>query len=60
MWWDDHVLELMVLGVAGLLAGAALGSRKNGAPMALTIVFLLLAAVAAVLAVALLLSAREQ
>jgi hypothetical protein len=48
------VLQLLILAIAGLLAGAALGSRKNGAPMALTVIFVLLAAVAAMLAVILL------
>jgi hypothetical protein len=49
------MLQLLVLAVAGLLAGAALGARRNGAPRALVVAFLLLAGVAAVLAVALLL-----
>jgi hypothetical protein len=48
------MLELAALALAGLLGGAALGSRRNGAPVALTWVFLLLAAVALGLAVVLL------
>lgn len=52
------MLELIVLAIAGLLAGAALGARKNGAPAALTVIFLLLCAVALVLAAVLLISQR--
>jgi hypothetical protein len=48
------VLQLLVLAVAGLLGGAALGARKNGAPLALVAAFLALAVVAAVLAVVML------
>ncbi len=48
------MLQLLVLGLAGLLAGAALGARKNGAPRWVAGLFLVLAAAALVVAVVLL------
>lgn len=48
------MLQLLVLGLAGLLVGAAIGARKNSAPGWLAALFLALAVVALVVAVALL------
>ncbi len=53
------MLQLVILALAGLLAGAALGARRNGAPSALVFAFIALAAVAAALAIALLWSRTE-
>lgn len=45
------MLSLLLVGLAGLCAGAALGARKNGAPVVFAVGFLVLAAAAGVLAV---------
>ncbi len=46
------MLQLVILGIAGLLGGAALGAARNRAPRPLLISLLVMAAIALVLAVA--------